>query len=161
MDAWSNFFVGELGAAAAFAGLLFVSISVNLKRILELGPLADRGLEALIMLFLTVTVASLGLLPGQPLRAFGGETLAVALVALAIVLRLQHNYLAHVEAQYRKRWRQMAWVNAFAVFVIVASGLLVAATGELAGLYLLPIGVLLSFFAAGTNSWVLLIEINR
>ena len=60
MDAWSNFFIGELGAAAAFAGLLFVSVSVNLAKILELGRLADRGLEALIMLFLTVVVASLG-----------------------------------------------------------------------------------------------------
>ena len=48
MDAWSNFFVGELGAAAAFAGLLFVSVSVNLEKILQLGRLADRGLEALI-----------------------------------------------------------------------------------------------------------------
>jgi hypothetical protein len=55
----------------------------------------------------------------------------------------------------------MAWVNAFAVLVFAAAGLAVAATGEPAGLYLLPLGVLLSFFAAGANSWVLLIEINR
>lgn len=161
MDAWSNFFIGELGAAAAFAGLLFVSVSVNLAKILELGRLADRGLEALIMLFLTVVVASLGLLPGQPLRAFGAEIIFIALVALVIVVRLQRNYLAHVDAQYRTRWRRMAWVNAFAVLVFAAAGLAVAATGEPAGLYLLPVGVLLSFFAAGSNSWVLLIEINR
>ena len=29
MEPWSNFSLGEFGAAAALAGLLFVSISVN------------------------------------------------------------------------------------------------------------------------------------
>jgi len=50
MPGWDNFFQGELGAAAALAGLLFVSVSVNQARILELGRMADRGLEALAML---------------------------------------------------------------------------------------------------------------
>jgi len=47
MGAWDTFFQGELGAAAALAGLLFVSVSVNQTKILELGRMADRGLEAL------------------------------------------------------------------------------------------------------------------
>ena len=42
MEAWSNFSLGELGAAAAFAGLLFVSISVNQERILGLGRMAAQ-----------------------------------------------------------------------------------------------------------------------
>jgi hypothetical protein len=37
-----QFFFGELGAAAALAGLLFVSISVNQERILELGRMAAQ-----------------------------------------------------------------------------------------------------------------------
>jgi hypothetical protein len=43
---WSNLFLGELGAAAALAGQLFVSASVNQTTILELGRMAGRGLDA-------------------------------------------------------------------------------------------------------------------
>ena len=56
---WSTFFQGELGAAAALAGLLFVSMSVNQTKILELGRMADRGLEALAILFVVIIVSSL------------------------------------------------------------------------------------------------------
>ena len=42
MPEWKDFFVGELAAAAALAGLLFVAISVNQARILQLGRMADR-----------------------------------------------------------------------------------------------------------------------
>ncbi|THD46971.1 MAG: hypothetical protein E7774_05515 [Bradyrhizobium sp.] len=161
MDAWSNFFVGELGAAAAFAGLLFVSLSVNLTRILEIGRLADRGLEAFIILFLTVIVASLGLIPGQYLRVYGGEVFVAALLVLATLLRLQHSYLAQVDPKYVSAWRRTAGVNDAAVVTFVLAGLVVAVSGDPVGLNLLPVAVLLSFFAAGSNAWVLLIEINR
>jgi hypothetical protein len=59
MADWSNFFLGGLGAASAFAGLLFVAVSVNQVRILSLGRMADRGIEALAMLLLVIMVASL------------------------------------------------------------------------------------------------------
>jgi hypothetical protein len=47
MEKWHDFFVGELGAAAGFAGLLFVSLSVNEARIIQFGGLAERGSQAL------------------------------------------------------------------------------------------------------------------
>lgn len=72
---WISFFQGELGAAAALAGLLFVSMSVNQTKILELGRMADRGLEALAILFVVIIVSSLPLIPGQPPRLVGGEIL--------------------------------------------------------------------------------------
>jgi modulator of FtsH protease len=161
MDAWSNFFVGELGAAAAFAGLLFVSLSVNLTRILKIGRLADRGLEAFVMLFLIVIVATAGLVPGQSLRAFGGEALAAAIVVLIGMVRLQRSYMAEVEETYRANWRRTAWMNLASAAVFLAVGLAIVASGDPLWLYLLPIGVVLSFFAVGSNAWVLLVEINR
>ena len=158
---WSNFCLGELGAAAALAGLLFVSVSVNQARILQLGRMADRGLEALAMLFLVVVVASLPLVPGQPLRLLGAEILVIATVALFVVIRLQRTYLRDVEPQYRPQSKRMVTLNRTAVGTIALAGGVVLCRGDGVGMYLLPAGILLSFLAAGFNSWVLLIEINR
>jgi cation transport ATPase len=158
---WSNFFLGELSAAAALAGLLFVSLSVNQSRILQLGRIADRGLEALSMLFLVIVAASLPLIPGQPLRLLGGEILSAATLILVVTVLLQRVYLRQLEPQYRRRSRQMIAINRLAVAMIALAGLLLLCRADDTGLYLLPAGMLLSFFAAGASAWVLLIEINR
>lgn len=161
MDGWSNFFLGQLGASAALAGLLFVSVSVNQARILELGRMADRGLEALVTLFLVIVVASLPLVPAQPLRLLGGEIFAAGAVVLLGTVRLQRVYLETVDPAYRLRTTQMVQFSRLAVTLVALAGLTVLARGDDAGFYLLVPGFLLSFCAAGANAWVLLIEINR
>lgn len=158
---WSNFFLGELGAAAALAGLLFVSVSVNQARILELGRMADRGLEALAMLLLVLVVATLALVPGQSLRLLGAEIFAVATATLAATVALQLGYLRHLDPVYRPRSIQLVAFSLLAVSTIVLAGLALLWRDDRAGLYLLVPGILLSFIAAGANAWVLLIEINR
>jgi hypothetical protein len=42
---WDNFFVAEVGAAAALSGLLFVAVSINLTRILAIPHLPARAAE--------------------------------------------------------------------------------------------------------------------
>jgi hypothetical protein len=158
---WTNFFLGELGAAAALAGLLFVSVSVNQARILELGRMADRGLEALAMLMLVLVVASLPLVPGQPPRVLGAEIFAVGVVTLEALVMLERTYLRHLDAAYRRRAGKMIAINRTAVSLITLAGFVILCWGEGPGMYLIPPGILLSFLAAGANAWVLLIEINR
>src|SRR6202044_2303470 len=107
MADWSNFFVGELDAAAALAGLLFVSVSVNQTRILALGRMADRGLEALAMLLLVVIVASLPLIPGQPSRLLGAEVLALGIATLLGLLPLQRGYIRYTDPAHRRHTQRM------------------------------------------------------
>jgi modulator of FtsH protease len=161
MDAWTNFFLGELGAAAALAGLLFVSLSVNQARILEIGRMADRGLEALFMLFLIIADASLGLVPGQPPRFLGVEFALAGAVLLALAIPAQRQYMAQTEPQYRAQSSRMVWMNRLAVGLTVVAGLVLAVRDDGTGLYLFVAGALLTFLAVGLNAWVLLIEINR
>jgi hypothetical protein len=158
---WSNFFLGELGAAAALAGLLFVSVSVNQARILELGRMADRGLEALVMLLLVLVAASLPLVPGQPLRLLGAEILLVGALTLVALVPLQRAYLRLLDPAYRRATSLMVALNRLAVSLIALAGMVLLWRGDGSGIYLLPPGILLSFLAAGANAWVLLIEINR
>jgi len=161
LSGWNDFFLGELGAAAALAGLLFVSVSVNQERILALSRMADRGIEALAMLLLVVVVASLPLVPGQPLRWLGGEILAAGLATFLGLVPLQRAYLRQVDPVHRRSSARMVAVNRLAMAVIALGGLAMVWTGDGRGAYLLPPGVLLTFFAVGVNAWVLLIEINR
>src|SRR5271154_5575649 len=111
MSSWAGFFQGELGAAAALTGLLFVAVSVNQARILELGRMADRGLEALAMLFLVLVVASLPLVPNQPLRLLGAEIFTIALATLAALIPLQLGYLRHLDPVHRRRSGRMVTIN--------------------------------------------------
>src|SRR5277367_3980568 len=122
MDAWSGFFLGELGAAAALAGLLFVSLSVNQVRILALGRTADRGLEALGLLFLVLVVTSLPLIPGQPLRILGVEIAGVAAATLGRMVALQIGYLRGLDEPIRRRSMIQAWANRAAVAIIEIAG---------------------------------------
>jgi cation transport ATPase len=161
LNAWSSFFQGELGAAAALAGLLFVSVSVNQTRILELGRMADRGLEALVILLLVLVTASLPLMPGQPLRLLGAEILLIGLVTFVVLIAIQRIYFREVEPAYRSGTATMMAISLFAVSLIAFAGLIMVWSGEDWALYLLGSGMLLSFIAAGANAWVLLIEINR
>lgn len=161
MDAWRDFFVGELGAAAALAGLLFVAISVNHTRLLELGRIVDRGLEALVMLLLVLGTATLGLVPGQPLRLLGLEIASGAFMAYALLVPLQRDYLSAIDPAHRPKSRRMVLLNRVAIGLFALAGLALLATGDGAGLYLLAPGILLAFTAVGANAWVLLIEINR
>ena len=153
--------MAEVGAAAALAGLLFVSVSVNQQHILALGRMADRGAEALIILFLALIAASLALIPGQSPQILGAEIFAVGILTLVATLLLQRSYLRDLEPTYRRQSTGMIWLNRVAVAVIVLGGLLLLLRGDPAGLYVIALGILLLFCAAGANAWVLLIEINR
>ena len=161
MERWYVFFTGELTAASAFAGLLFVSLSVNQARILEIERLADRGLEGLILLLLVVAMASFALIPTQPPRLAGAEMSAAGALTLFQVLRLQRLYMPLTGLAYRARARRLTWMSPLAVGAITFGGACLALSGDLRSLYVVPLGVLLCFVAAGTNAWVLLIEINR
>jgi hypothetical protein len=76
LEAWQPFFAAELGAAAALGGLLFVSLSLNLTKILSYPALPVRALIALVLL-LALRCGRLGLIAGN---LAGFCCLAVAVV---------------------------------------------------------------------------------
>jgi hypothetical protein len=55
----------------------------------------------------------------------------------------------------------MVLCNRLSIAVIILGGAAVLWRGDFQGLYLLPIGIFMTFAAVGVNAWVLLIEINR
>ena len=158
MQGWGNFFVGELGAAAALTGLLFVAVSINLARILQFPHLPSRAAEALLALISVLIVATFALVPRQSSAAYGIEIGATGLITWAI----------HTRAFIRSRKFDRKYVGFVSRFLVnqipplpfvVAGALLIASRS--AGVYWIVPGTLLSFAAGIFGAWVLLVEIQR
>jgi hypothetical protein len=158
IQGWSNFFVGELGAAAALTGLLFVAVSINLVRILQFSHLPSRAAEALLALLSVVIVVTFALLPRQSARAFGIETgvtglfvWAMQTVSLVRSRRFDREYV---------RFVVRFLMNQIPPLPFVIMGVLLVC-GRPVGIYWIVPGVLLSFAAGIFGAWVLLVEIQR
>lgn len=157
LPGWENFFVAEVGAAAALSGLVFVAVSINLTRILAVEHLPERAAETLVVLLGVLAVASFGLVP-QAQAAFGVEVAGTGALVWMSTVRTQLRAYRHAEA---RQWlfRRAVGTQLATVPFIVGGGLLLA--GHPAGLYAIVAGVLFSFAAGVQNAWVLLVEILR
>jgi len=160
MEPWHDFFVAEVGAAAALAGLLFVSLSVNEERILRFRGLPERGMQALSMLFLVFALASLALAPEHTPRGFGLTALVLSALQAAAMTALQIRSLPDGRAERRRTLGSLA-IGQIASWAFVIGSLLMVLRDDWSGLAWFPAGVILAFAFAGVASWVLLIEINR
>lgn len=160
MQAWANFFLAEAGASAALAGLVFVGVSLNLTKILAGAALPNRALQALILLLTILIVASLMLVPGQPINAVGMETLLVGLVVWGVITYFDVRSIRTTETQFRRVITFNMVLDQATTLPYVIAGLAVLAQGE-SGLYWLAPAMLFSFIKAIMDAWVLLVEINR
>src|ERR1700761_6862689 len=92
-DAWTALYGAVAAAAAAFAGLLFVALTVNLPRILPDVAHIARAREALGGLLALLVLGLLVLIPGQGRDALGVELLGAAAVLATLSVRLQRQTL--------------------------------------------------------------------
>jgi hypothetical protein len=158
--AWLEFGVAAAGAAAVLAGLVFVAVSINLEKVLEVHDVRGRAGDTILM-FLGVLLVTLFLLvPGQSNDALGVE-LAVSGALLAVALLLIIWQALKQRTRQPLSWRITRVVSALASSVpMVAAGIsLIAEQGG--GLYWLVAGVVLAFCSGVGNAWVLLVEVVR
>lgn len=160
MPAWENFFVAEVGASAALAGLVFVGVSINMTRILALPALPERAAQALTLLFSILIVSSVLLVPGQALWVVGVELVGIGMVIWYAAARVAFRSVHMVDPQYRRTVVLETGVVEFATLLYPAAGLVLFFWGTV-GFYLLVPAFLASFIVAIIDSWVLLVEINR
>jgi hypothetical protein len=165
VEEWHDFLLAAAGAAAVLAGLVFVGVSINLDTIMS-NPgygLADRALEALVLLVAVLIATILLLVPAQGMVLAGAELLAVGLVDWAVVVIIQVLVLRNwrsLEPAFRWHFVPRVLLCQVATLPIVAAGVSVMGWG-VGGLYWLVAGVVLSFLVAVLDAWVLLVEIHR
>jgi len=161
MEGWTDFFVAEVGAAAALAGLLVVAISINITRILAYPTLPGRAYNTLVIIAGTLVIASLALLPAQPLLYFALEVLAIDLLLAASGIAALRAVIRHRKSDDPRSWIAVASAGLLASVIPHLVGGLLLVAGNTAGLYWIAIGIILGFVVVLQNGWVLLIEILR
>jgi hypothetical protein len=160
MPGWDNFFVAQVGASAALAGLVFVGVSINLTKIMSSGHLPNRAQEALLVLLLNLLVSSLFLVPGQSARSLGVEVLVSGLLVWFAVCFLHLDSFRRMDAAFRRRSLFAALLGQALSISIWIAGAVLICQGPV-GVYWLVPGLLLTYLVALANAWVLTVEINR
>src|ERR1044072_1131099 len=89
MAEWSDFFVAEVGASAALAGLVIVAISINLARIIAYPWLPGRAAETLVAPTGVLVVSSYMLVPGQPAMQLAVEIAVAGAVMWLMPMTIQ------------------------------------------------------------------------
>lgn len=155
--AWASMYGAVAAAAAAFAGLLFVALTVNLPRILPDAAHTARAREALGGLLSLLVVALLVLIPGQGRDALGIELLGLAAVLVIVSIRLQGQTIRRLPPGGRARWAiRMLPVNLATAAIVAAGASLLADSGG--GLYWLVPTVVVYVLRSALNAWDLVVE---
>jgi len=160
MEQWANYFLATAGAAASLTGLIFVSVSLNLKKILSHPHLPGRALDSLIIMSNILIVSSFCLIPKQGITLLGCEILGFDILIWIIIIRMDVTMYNKVEKPFRSHYFQNLLFSQLAIIPYLAAGIFLVMNSTI-GLYLLIPGITFSLIKALTDSWVLLVEINR
>lgn len=160
MSGWENFFVAEVGASAALAGLLFVAVSVNLTQILSIPGLPGRAGMTLIVLGQVLLIATCLLVPAQSLARAGVETLVIGAIAWVALVVIERQIPRPEYAGARRDVVMRQILGQLATLPFIVAGLLMPAANPDGLDWTVP-GVVFSFVYVFVQAWVLLVEINR
>jgi modulator of FtsH protease len=160
LSEWQTLFAVQAGAAATLTGLVFVAMSINLAKIIEIPGLAGRAAESMLQFLQVFFVSSAVLLPRQPLIALGCEILFVAALSWLGQLTSQIRY-ARARSGHPVNWlaQRVVTTHIASIPLVVAAVMLIL--GNSGGLFVIMGGFFFSFVAGVVGAWVLLVEILR
>jgi hypothetical protein len=157
---WSEFFTAAAGAAAGLAGLVFVSLSINLTRILETPLIVGRAAETMLLLAGALGGTLVCLVPHLSALRLGLFLGAVAGPTWALPMLIQ--WRAFRSGKYFRLSYEVLRAVCFQVAALPGVLAALSLCGLLpGGIGWYAAGVILSFLVAILNAWVLLIEILR
>jgi hypothetical protein len=162
LEAWSDFNVAIVGAAAALAGLVIVAASVNIREIVGALTVTSRLASAIVALVVALSMAAIGLVPAITGTVYGALAVAGAVVAGAFQVHAASTILrgsAPSNGDTRSPWVKAA-IGFLPVVAYLVSGIALLA-GHPSGLYLAAAAALLTIASALLVSWIALVEVLR
>ena len=160
MHGWNDFYIAVAGASAALTGLIFVGISISLKKILDFPTLPRRAFVSLTLLLSILIVSILFLVPRESLHLAGYEILILGVILWIIVTRIDFKNYKEVESGYKRTYLVILFLDQFAILPYIIGGLVILSIGNM-GLYWIVPAIIFSFIKSISDAWVLLVEINR
>ena len=145
------------GASGALTGLLFVSVSLNAKRIAGHTGLRASAVQTLVLFLTPLIIATALLTPRQPDWVLGAELAAIGLAAGLVLLVVHRAKLALADQDLRliSIFNRPA-PNVVVMLLVMASGVILAA-GQGTGLYLLLPASIVAFISGVLNAWFFLL----
>ena len=157
---WPDFLVATAGATGALAGLVFVAISINLARIIELPGVSGRAAETLILLSGTLAGSLAALIPHMTEKELG-----CVLLCISIPTWMLPNFVQLRSIKRRTYYRSTHAIVRFILHQVAAFPGVLTGLSFLGlmpgGLVWFGVGAILSILVAMFNAWILLIEILR
>lgn len=163
LDAWRDFYLLAGTAAVTLAGLLFVSLSLNLEHLLHetRAHLLHFARNTLLVYIGVLTISLMMLVPRMPMLTLGIELVItgtlLALFSIYATWRLVREHDAVFSRRHRLR-RGLTPAAGGAFVILTGTGLL---GGHLDTLYLLVSSVCMLLASAVWSSWDLLVGVAR
>lgn len=153
---WTGFLSIAAGVMATLTGLIFVAVSINLSRILEIPGVSDRAAEAILQLLGALIICMIALIPDQSNAVLGTEIAVSGLVIWTFLVRFQYRSAA----SHEHRPTASFIISHLVPIPFIVAGVSLA-IGAFGGLYWLAAGVIYAMTIGVSNAWVLLVEILR
>jgi hypothetical protein len=152
---WHDFFVAVGSGAAALAGLVFVAMSLNLSVIRESPSHRYRAVGNLTGLASSFLLCDMALMGSQTVQAVGAEVIVVAVMTMSgLIVGFVRARRTGGATNDLRGYRTLG-INACFAAQIGGGGLLVA--GDAAGLYVVALAMITTFYFMVSGAWLLLI----
>ncbi|MGA2427191.1 MAG: hypothetical protein ABSH13_01700 [Candidatus Acidiferrum sp.] len=154
IEQWNNFFVMVGGGAAALAGLVFIAMSINLSIITRDATHKNRAIATMTGFTAVFMVCAFALMGNQSYQRIGVEWLVVSLVPtityISVYIRARKVGRSSVGLSIG---RFIAGTSCY-LAQIIGSVLLIS--GNVAGLYVASVAMVLSFAFFISGAWLLI-----
>jgi hypothetical protein len=162
MGNWVNYFTITGSIASGLTGLIFVGLSVNLKKIfcITKAHLPSRAVGSLVLITNIVIVCNLCLVPEQPLAMLGSEISILAIIIWATISRLDLISYRRVEDLYKKLYFRNLFFLQFSILPFLTAGIFMI-FGSQTAYYILVPGIIFSLTKSLLDIWFLTVDINK
>lgn len=162
MGTWINYFTITGSIASGLTGLIFVGLSVNLKKIFCITKthLPSRAVSSLVLITNIVIVSNVCLIPDQPLPMLGAEIFILAIAIWVALSRLSFKTYKRVEDLYKKPYFRNFLLLQLAILPYLTAGVLLMLNVPAAFYFLVP-GIIFSLMKSLLDIWFLTVDINK
>jgi len=159
-EEWNNFFVLVGGGSAALTGLVFVAITINLKRVAEDATQRYRAINMLNGFTSAFIISCLALMGHRTYQTLGIEWLVVSVLATVV------NTNGYIQAfllggSSRYALSLVRIVGGSACYLAQVIGSLMLLFGSGLGIYVAAIGLVANFYILISGSWLLIVGTLR